>query len=99
MIFDTGSPYLWLVSGQQCKSTLKPNGDGYNCMANQRYNHNVSSSYVADGSKYLAAYGAGKVKGFFSRDLLTLSDSSSGNAISLNNAPLVEGTKFKVRIA
>ena len=97
MIFDTGSPNLWLVSAQPCKSKLTPAGAGYNCAANQRYSHNASSTYVADGSKYLGKYMAGKVKGFYSRDLLTLSDSSSGNAIELINAPFVEGTKFNVR--
>ena len=96
MIFDTGSPNLWVVSAQPCKSTLTSDGSGYKCEANHRYNHNTSSTYVADGSEYQAAYGAGDVEGFYSRDLLTISGSSSGNTISLRNAPFVEGTKFNV---
>ena len=70
MIFDTGSPNLWVVSAQPCKSTLTSDGSGYKCEANHRYNHNTSSTYVADGSEYQAAYGAGDVEGFYSRDLL-----------------------------
>eukprot|EP00095_Tigriopus_kingsejongensis_P002765 maker-scaffold845_size89356-snap-gene-0.17 protein:Tk02765 transcript:maker-scaffold845_size89356-snap-gene-0.17-mRNA-1 annotation:"cathepsin d" len=60
VIFDTGSSNLWVPS-----STC----DELACRVHNRYNSSESSTYIADGTDILFAYGSGTVSGFLSVDL------------------------------
>ena len=77
VVFDTGSPNMWLVSASKpCTSKLTPMPNttdalGYNCSNAQKYDHTASSSYVADGAAYKARYDAGKLRGM-RRDVVVL---------------------------
>jgi len=60
VVFDTGSSNLWVASAlcTNCGRT-KP-----------MYNHNTSSTYVANGTIFKIEYGSGPVSGFYSYDNL-----------------------------
>ncbi|CAI7723053.1 aspartic protease PM4 [Plasmodium vivax India VII] len=63
LIFDTGSANLWIPS-KKCNSS--------GCSIKNLYDSSKSKSYEKDGTKVDITYGSGTVKGFFSKDLVTL---------------------------
>lgn len=63
VIFDTGSANLW-VPGSSCTTT--------GCQKKNRYDSSKSKTYEADGKTVEISYGSGTVKGFFSKDLVTI---------------------------
>ncbi|ALC46285.1 CG5860, partial [Drosophila busckii] len=65
VLFDTGSANTWLPSSS-CPTT------DIACQRHKQYNSQQSSSYVANGSKFSLAYGAGMVSGYLSQDTLHL---------------------------
>jgi len=67
VIFDTGSSNLW-VPKTKCKNC----GYWFIHGGKSKYNESKSSSFKKDGSDFQIQYGSGSVKGFFSRDEITL---------------------------
>jgi len=65
VLFDTGSSNLWVPSSQ-CRKSKFPS-----CKTHQLYNSAQSSTYVANGTKLVLAYGSGNCAGFLSIDNLT----------------------------
>lgn len=65
VILDTGSSNLWVPS-QDCSSLA--------CFLHSKYDHDSSSTYKANGSEFLIAYGSGSLEGYVSQDTLTLGD-------------------------
>nr|2ANL_A Chain A, plasmepsin IV [Plasmodium malariae]2ANL_B Chain B, plasmepsin IV [Plasmodium malariae] len=63
LIFDTGSANLWVPS-KKCNSI--------GCSTKHLYDSSKSKSYEKDGTKVEITYGSGTVRGFFSKDLVTL---------------------------
>mmetsp|Transcript_18520 Transcript_18520/g.38741 ORF Transcript_18520/g.38741 Transcript_18520/m.38741 type:complete len:416 (+) Transcript_18520:155-1402(+) len=67
VIFDTGSSNLW-VPKTKCKNC----GYWFIHGGKSKYDESKSSSFKKDGSDFKIQYGSGSVKGFFSRDEITL---------------------------
>jgi len=65
VILDTGSSNLWVPS-QKCGSIA--------CYLHTKYDSSSSSTYKANGSSFEIAYGSGSMKGFVSKDTLTIGD-------------------------
>jgi len=65
VIMDTGSSNLWVPSSQ-CSSIA--------CYLHQKYDHESSSTYKQNGSKFEIQYGSGAVDGFISKDTVTIGD-------------------------
>lgn len=63
VIFDTGSANLWIPS-KKCRSPA--------CWTHKNYNSAASSTYEADGRALEIHYGSGSMKGFLSRDTLSV---------------------------
>jgi len=63
VVYDTGSANLWVPS-KQCT----------NCGAKPSYDHDSSSTYVANGTEFAIQYGSGPVAGFVSKDSATVGD-------------------------
>jgi Eukaryotic aspartyl protease len=63
VIFDTGSSNLWVpqIGCTHC-------GNPYFGTKKSKYNHNISSSYLEDGTDFEIMYGSGSVTGYFSTD-------------------------------
>ncbi|CRH04056.1 plasmepsin IV, putative [Plasmodium relictum] len=66
-IFDTGSSNLW-IPGASCTSS--------GCLKKSSYDSSKSKTYEADGAKVELSYGSGTVKGFFSKDLVSIGNLS-----------------------
>jgi len=68
VIFDTGSSNLWVpkVGCVHCGNPLFGR--------KHKYNHDKSTSYVADGADFAIMYGSGSVSGFWSVDSVVLAD-------------------------
>lgn len=62
VVFDTTTSNMWIPS-MKCKSLA--------CMHHTKY-RNDSSTYIEDGGQFSIHYGTGVVKGFFSRDHVTI---------------------------
>ncbi|GMG55885.1 unnamed protein product [Ambrosiozyma monospora] len=65
VILDTGSSNLWVPS-DRCTSIA--------CFLHQKYHHDLSSTYKANGTEFSIQYGSGAMKGFVSQDTLNLGD-------------------------
>lgn len=65
VILDTGSSNLWVPS-TDCSSLA--------CFLHAKYDHDLSSSYKANGSEFSIQYGSGAMEGYVSRDTLALGD-------------------------
>lgn len=59
VIFDTGSSNLWV-----------PSASCTDCGSHAKYDSNMSSSYVANGTIFKIMYGSGPVSGFLSGDVV-----------------------------
>ncbi|CAJ1952280.1 unnamed protein product [Cylindrotheca closterium] len=68
VIFDTGSSNLW-VPKVGCKHCGLPF-----IGKKSKYDHQTSSSYMEDGAEFNIMYGSGSVKGYFSKDSVTIAD-------------------------
>ncbi|KYN93736.1 plasmepsin IV, partial [Plasmodium reichenowi] len=66
-IFDTGSANLWVPS---------VNCDSIGCSTKHLYDASASKSYEKDGTKVEISYGSGTVRGYFSKDVISLGDLS-----------------------
>ncbi len=62
---DTGSSNLWVPS-KECKWSQ------ISCKLHQRYDHESSKTYVANGTVFKIQYGSGAAQGFFSTDGLSI---------------------------
>ncbi|KAK9508178.1 hypothetical protein O3M35_007899 [Rhynocoris fuscipes] len=80
VIFDTGSSNLWVPSSQ-CAETSKA------CQTHKKYDSSLSSTYEEDGRKVRITYASGSMRGFFSRDDLTVSD------LAVINQTFIEATE------
>ncbi|XP_065206257.1 gastricsin-like isoform X2 [Planococcus citri] len=78
--FDTGSPYLWVLSAL-CNSPTCP-------VNNTRYNHTSSKTYQKQKSRktHTILYGKGWTKGFWSHDTITI------NGVKIANQRFLEAT-------
>lgn len=65
VILDTGSSNLWIPS-VDCTSLA--------CYLHQKYDHEASSSYSKNGTKFAIQYGSGSLEGYISQDTLTFGD-------------------------
>jgi len=64
VVFDTGSSNLWVPSSTCNKTDLA-------CQIHKKYNHELSLTYVANGSAFDIEYGSGSMEGFVSQDTVT----------------------------
>lgn len=67
VVYDTGSSNLWVPSADCTNYVQSPA-----CSNHTKYNHNASSTYVANGHSLLLPYGSGVVYGFLSQDKTTM---------------------------
>lgn len=65
VVFDTGSSNLWVPNVKKPSHNI--------------YDHSLSSSYVANGTKFAIEYGSGPVSGFYSRDNVQIGDITMEN--------------------
>jgi len=65
VILDTGSSNLWVPS-KKCNSIA--------CFLHKKYDHDASSSYKENGTKFEIQYGSGSMEGFVSTDTLQIGD-------------------------
>lgn len=65
VVFDTGSADLWVPSSRCDKSDEA-------CQIHDQYNHDKSSTYKKNGTKFAIEYGTGELSGFVSRDTITI---------------------------
>ncbi|KAG7661436.1 APR1 [[Candida] subhashii] len=63
VILDTGSSNLWVPS-KDCSSLA--------CFLHTKYDHDSSSSYKANGTKFSIQYGSGSMEGYISQDVLDI---------------------------
>jgi saccharopepsin len=82
---DTGSSNLWLYS-KSCHSIA--------CLRHSRYSSKNSSTYVADGADFEIQYGSGGVKGFQSKDVVTMGDAHA--TMSFGEIKNTSGAMFLV---
>ncbi|XP_003385244.1 PREDICTED: cathepsin D-like [Amphimedon queenslandica] len=67
VIFDTGSSNLWIPSSK-CDPKDKA------CQTHHQYNHDHSSTYVKNDTKFAIQYGTGNLTGFLSVDTVTIAN-------------------------
>ena len=67
VIYDTGSSHLW-VPETGCVNC------GFFFNKKNKYDKDLSTSYVVDGSDFSIRYGSGAVKGKYAQDTVTLAD-------------------------
>jgi len=65
VIFDTASANLWVPSSK-CPDT------NVACRSHRRYRSELSKTYVKDGRDFALVYSSGKLKGFLSKDTVTI---------------------------
>mmetsp|Transcript_30760 Transcript_30760/g.35011 ORF Transcript_30760/g.35011 Transcript_30760/m.35011 type:complete len:386 (-) Transcript_30760:222-1379(-) len=63
VVFDTGSSNVWVPSSK-CKTLA--------CALHDKYDASKSSTYQADGTKFVLNYGSGSVSGYVSKDTITV---------------------------
>jgi hypothetical protein len=68
VVYDTGSSNLWV-------SNIKPSI----LSKHHYYQHDKSSTYVANGTEFKIQYGSGPVAGIYSRDAVQIGDQSLDN--------------------
>lgn len=72
VVFDTGSSNLWIPSSE-CTDMA--------CTDHDQYNHDQSSTYVANGTALSIQYGTGSMKGFVSQDTVAVGQASLENVM------------------
>nr|QHB21607.1 venom A1 protease 1 [Platymeris rhadamanthus] len=87
VIFDSGSSNLWIPSSK-CTDTNSA------CENHKRYDSSMSSTYVEDGTEVSLLYPTGELKGFFSKDVLAMSDLVVQNQI-FTEATEIQGSHFR----
>ncbi|XP_061396560.1 lysosomal aspartic protease-like [Musca vetustissima] len=65
VLFDTGSSNLWVPSSRCWIWDIA-------CKKHNQYNHDDSSTYVANGEQISISYGSGSMSGFLSQDDVTV---------------------------
>eukprot|EP01092_Planopodium_desertum_P012701 TRINITY_DN6007_c0_g1_i1.p1 TRINITY_DN6007_c0_g1~~TRINITY_DN6007_c0_g1_i1.p1 ORF type:complete len:370 (-),score=95.83 TRINITY_DN6007_c0_g1_i1:374-1483(-) len=74
VVFDTGSSNLWVPSSQ-CSIF------DFACDFHSRYNHDKSTTYVANGKPFSIEYGTGSLTGFLSQDIVTVAGLTVKNQV------------------
>jgi len=77
VVYDTGSPYLWVPSS----------ASGVDCLVHKCYNSAASSTYVANGTQITIEYGSGNVVGVVNNDVVAI------GGLSLSNQQFVAATQ------
>lgn len=82
---DTGSSNLWVYSSH-CRSVP--------CLTHATYNHDASSTYVADGQPFVIEYGSGGVNGSVSDDIAGFANTYA--TMGFGEVKTVSGATFYV---